>query len=176
VELARRRQLDAEAKRAKDTVVVHMERHSYALSFVPFGAGQFQNGDSRKGWLFFGTEAVLAAASVGTFVTNFALYGVSPRRRCLITPQDDGTGVPMRCPDAQIDHSDENTSRNLLRVQVSTGAMFFAVAIWGVVDAVRNFKRDVPMSLETTKPAPAGSSADFRISATPLGVGATWRF
>ena len=43
------------------TTVVRYERHSYLLNFVPFGAGQFQNGQRRKGWLFLGVETALAA-------------------------------------------------------------------------------------------------------------------
>ena len=53
------------------------------MNFVPFGAGQFQNGQRRKGWLFLGIEGGLAAISLGAFLTNFALYGIQPRRKCL---------------------------------------------------------------------------------------------
>ncbi len=65
------------------TTIVRYERHSYLLNFVPFGAGQFQNGQRRKGWLFFGVETALAAISVGAFTANFALYGANPYRKCL---------------------------------------------------------------------------------------------
>src|SRR5262249_17191704 len=40
-EIAADRVRQAELQRAKETVVVRMERHSYAVSFIPFGAGQF---------------------------------------------------------------------------------------------------------------------------------------
>jgi hypothetical protein len=181
-EQAARRAREAEKQRAREVLVVHVERHSYALSLFPFGAGQFQNGETRKGWFFLGTEAALAAISVGAFVTNFALYGVAPRRRCLVTPGVDMNGLPMKCPDNEIDHTDEDTSRNLLRLQVGSGALFFAVAAWGIVDAVRNFKRDVPLGPDGPPPpqpqsAKAGAAAsDFRLSATPFGVGASFRF
>ena len=66
------------------------------LNFVPFGAGQFQNGQRRKGWLFFGAEAVLAAVSVGAFATNFALYGPTPHRRCTA----DAVRSGIECPPA----------------------------------------------------------------------------
>src|SRR4051812_152214 len=59
-EQAERRERDAERLRLPPTIV-HYERHSYAVNFVPFGGGQFQNGQRRKGWLFLGAEAALGA-------------------------------------------------------------------------------------------------------------------
>jgi len=163
--------------------IVRYERHSMAVALIPFGAGQFQNGETRKGWWLLGTESALAAISLGAFVTNFALYGFSSERPCTTDDRPDGG----TCPTGSIDHSAEDTSRLLLRVQVGSGVAFFAVAIWGVVDAVRNFKRDIPLdgngnngnsngkgngaSAET--PAPLDN---FRLTLSPSGVGAAWTF
>lgn len=148
------------------TTIVRYERHSYLLNFVPFGAGQFQNGQRRKGWLFFGVETALAAISVGAFTTNFALYGANPNRKCL---QLAGSTGP--CPAADIDHSQENTSRTLLRVQVISGGLFFAAAIWGVIDAVRHYQRDVLMT-EPVAPAPP----PLQVGLTPFGLSAALSF
>jgi hypothetical protein len=95
---------------------------------------------------------------VAAFATNFALFGVAPHRRCLIVQPIDPSGQPRRCPDADIDHSDEALSTNLVRAQVITGGLFFAAAIWGVVDALRHHQDDV------------------LITPTPGGVAAAWRF
>ena len=64
----RQREQDAADKRLRDAALLRMppkivryERHSFVVNFVPFGAGQFQNGQRRKGWLFLGAEAVLGA-------------------------------------------------------------------------------------------------------------------
>ena len=57
------------------------------------------------------------------------------------------------CPLDQIDHSQEDTSRRLLGVQLISGGLFFAAAIWGVIDAVRHYQRDVLMT-EPVAPAP----------------------
>ncbi len=172
----RRRQRDAEiaarlqreARLRAPVTVVRYERHSYLLNFVPFGAGQFQNGQRRKGWLFLGVEAGLAALSVGAFATNFALYGVHPYRQCL-TPA--GMPVPASCPAADIDHSQESTSRDLLRLQLVSGGLFFAAAIWGIVDAVRHYQRDVLL----TEPPP-GPPPSVQVGLTPLGLSAALRF
>jgi hypothetical protein len=148
------------------TTVVRYERHSYLLNFVPFGAGQFQNGQRRKGWLFLGVETALAAISVGALTANFALYGVHPYRKCLVSLDASGT-----CPQNEIDHSQEDTSRTLLRVQVISGGLFFAAAIWGVVDAVRHYQRDVLMTDPVAPQPPA-----LQVGLTPFGLSAALRF
>jgi hypothetical protein len=150
------------------TTLVYYERHSYLLSFVPFGAGQFQNGQRRKGWLFFGVETALAAISVGALTTNFALYGANPYRKCAPPP---GTVIVGPCPAADIDHSQEDSSRTLLRLQVVSGGLFFVAALWGVVDAVRHYQRDVLMT-EPVAPAPPA----LQVGLSPFGLSAALRF
>lgn len=153
--------------------IVRYERHSLAVAMLPFGAGQFQNGDRRKGWWFFGAETALAAVSLGAFVTNFALYGVSPERRCLNPDNPDG----VFCPPGDIDHSQEETSRMLTRIQVGAGAAFWAVAIWGVIDAVRNFKQEVPLlDGNGARSATPAEPDNFRLTLSPSGLGAAWTF
>jgi hypothetical protein len=156
-ELAARRQREAERLRPPPPTIVRTERHSFAVNFVPFGAGQFQNGQRRKGYAFFAAELGLGAASVTAFATNFALFGVAPQRRCNVIQPIDTNGLPMRCPDDQVDRTDENLSLNLKRAQVVTGGLFFAVAIWGVVDALRHYQGEILIS-----PAPGGLSVAAR--------------
>jgi len=159
----------AAARARMPPTIVRYERHSYVVNFVPFGAGQFQNGHRKKGWFFFGTEALLGAVSLGAFATNFTLYGLTPDRRCNI-PTNGG-----ECPPAQIDHSQENTSRTLTGVQVISGGVFFAVAIWGVIDAIINFQPEVPLADSAGKVARTPSS-DLQFTFSPGGFGAAWRF
>jgi hypothetical protein len=127
------------------TVERRYEKRSLVVAFVPFGAGQFQNGERRKGWTFLLAESALAAVSVSAFATNYALFGVRPVRRCLVEVMPAPDGTPGMCPPDRIDHSDEELSGNLTKVQVASGALFFAVAAWGVVDAVRHFRPEVPV-------------------------------
>ena len=56
------------------------------------------------------------------------------------------TSAPLRLTD-----DDLRALRNLVRAQVVTGGLFFAVAIWGVVDALRHYQSDVLIS-----PTPGG--------------------
>jgi hypothetical protein len=166
-ELALRRQREAARIQAPPTILRY-ERHSFVLNFVPFGAGQFQNGQPRKGWFFLGTELGLGAISVGAFVANFALYGVEPHRGCNVTP---ASGA--KCPPDQIDHTDENRSKVLLDVQLVTGGLFFATAIWGVVDAIRHYQRDVPL---TAGDGDGRGEGGIQLMMSPTGIGAAWRF
>jgi hypothetical protein len=156
-ELIARQKREEERLRAQQAVVLRYDHHPYAVNFIPFGAGQFQNGQRKKGWIFFGAETALGGASVAAFATNFSLFGIAPHRRCLVMTLPDANGLPQKCPSSQTDRSDENLSTNLFRVQVVTGALFYAVAIWGVVDALRHYQSDVLIS-----PAPNGVAATVR--------------
>ena len=116
-------------------------RNSFAVSFIPFGAGQFQNGQSGKGWAFLTVQGVLGAVSVGAFATNLAVYGLRPQRTCRY---DLGDSV---CPPEAIDHTDENRSRWLTRVQVASGALFLGTVVWGIVDAIYYYRPETQLSL-----------------------------
>lgn len=150
-EAVRARQRDreqCEKLRAGPTVIEkRFGRNSFLLNFVPFGAGQFQNGHRRKGWAFLAVQTSLAAASVAVLTTNFALYGFRPVRGC----RYDTGAAP--CPPQDIDHTDENRSRWLMRTQIATGAAFFAAVAWGIVDALYYFRAEIPLD-----PAPSGQT------------------
>jgi hypothetical protein len=141
-----------------------IERRSFVLNFVPFGAGQFQNQQKRKGLIFLGIESALLATSLATFATNFALYGVRPVRPCFDQPETQPSGAPWVCPPDRIDHSGEDFSRTLMRVQVASGVLFFAVAAWGIVDAIRNFQGEVVVGETTAGPQPAPAPASVPVS------------
>ena len=53
---------------AREEVVV--EKHSRYMALVPFGVGQFQNGNPVLGWTFLATEAALSVVSL----TSLAVY------------------------------------------------------------------------------------------------------
>lgn len=183
------RKQEAERLRAASAKVILYERHSYVLNFVPFGAGQFQNGQRRKGLAIAGAEAGLGLVSVGAFVANFWLFGLQPHRRCLEIQPVDAGGLSRQCPADKVDHSDEDLSRNLLRVQVVSGGLFFAAAIWGAVDAIRHFQEREFLEIETgpSPGVPPGPTVTPKsqasrlqlqpgIAAAPLGLGLGWAF
>lgn len=53
---------------ARQEVVV--ERHSRGIALVPFGAGQFQNGNRTLGWTFLISEAVLGAGALTSLAVH----------------------------------------------------------------------------------------------------------
>ncbi len=133
---------ECEKARAGPTVIEkRVGRNSFVVNFVPFGAGQFQNGQRKKGWAFLVGETVLGAVSVGAFATNLAVFGFRPQRSCRY---DVGSTA---CPADAIDHTDENRSRWLTRVQVASGAMFFGAVAWGILDAIYFYKPETQLSL-----------------------------
>ncbi|MCP4446211.1 MAG: hypothetical protein GY811_12835 [Myxococcales bacterium] len=116
-QLARKQQaLD----RALRNLVV-LEKRRYWVNFVPFGAGQFQNGQSRKGFAFFAAEALAGGTAVGLWSYQVIKYGFRGK-------------VPR----------DEVSTVNTLQVlQIGSGALFYALLAWGIVDSLSNYEHVV---------------------------------
>lgn len=153
-----------EAKAVADARVVERQfvRNSTAVALIPFGAGQFQNGHNTKAWAFLTSEAILASVSVAAFTTNFLLHGASYTLSC----QDEaGATSPLQsCDPSQIDRAPERLSNALLNVQLVSGGLFFAVAAWGIVDALIYMKPLVPLE-------PTPRSAGPTVSLMPMILG-----
>lgn len=165
-EEARRREGDLRTRGTETVVEKRIGRNSFAVNFIPFGAGQFQNGERAKGWAFLLSESVLGAASLGAFATNFAVYGITPKRGCLVM------GRP--CPADKIDRSSEERSRLLSRIALVSGGLFYATVAWGIADAIMNFRPEVPLSSDGRSPAGSRrSSAQGGLRLTPTLVGDT---
>jgi hypothetical protein len=176
---ARRKQADLEerqrreayerAKHGPTVVERQVLRNSFMVNFIPFGAGQFQNGQRKKGWGFLLSETTLGAVSVGAFATNFAVYGFRPKVSC----------VEQKTGPCQRDLTDQHRSELLSRVQLVSGGLFFAVAAWGIADAILNFQPEVPAPTEFRLSAPARVT---RLSLAPVvdrqtvGAGLSFRF
>ena len=148
-------------------------RNSFTVNFIPLGAGQFQNGHRKKGWAFLVTESVLGAVSVGAFATNLAVYGLRPQRACRY---NFGSAA---CPADAIDHTDENRSRWLTRIQVASGAMFFGAVAWGVIDAIYFFRPETQLTLAGA-PKHSNTAGTLRLSPAVMdrafGPGLSFRF
>jgi hypothetical protein len=177
-EAERARQRDreeCEKVRAGPTVIEkRVGRNSFIVNFVPFGAGQFQNGHRGKGWAFLTAETLLGAISIAAFATNLAVYGLRPQRACRIELGD------VACPPSLIDHTDENRSRWLTRVQVGSGAAFFGVVAWGILDAIYFYQPETQLSLLTgdVRHPPAAGSLHLLplVMNRGMGTGLSFRF
>lgn len=107
-------------RRALENLRVY-EKHPYYVNFIPFGAGQFQNGDSRKGMFFSISQATTGGASIGVFGYLWVKYGFNGK-----VPPEDASFV-----------------RLLQQVQITTGALCLGLMAWGIVDSLRNYQPSV---------------------------------
>lgn len=109
-------------------------RNNRLVAFLPFGAGQFQNGDSVLGWTFLVSEAALVA---GMGVT-IPMYAYHRGRAEEVARQND-----FRTAQLYQDRAD-----NIRTVNLSFVGAFAAIAITGVVQANLAY---VPEKVDTKK-------------------------
>jgi hypothetical protein len=107
-------------RRYRESLVV-VEKRSFIVNFAPFGAGQFQNKQPTRGLLFAVGEGVTGGVSVGVFLYLSGKYGLNAK-----IPVLDGNGV-----------------RQLQQLEIGTGIAFYAIYVWGVVDALLHYKPSV---------------------------------
>lgn len=141
----RKRLEELERLAAQETVVVQAPRW---LMHVPFGVGQFQNGDRALGWTFLVSESLLAATAMGSGLVLFDQYRQA-------VEQD-----PLR--PLSPDELNRNTRAAYGTMMVSSWA-FVAVALAGIVEANVNYvperketrERSLPRHLQGGKEAAA---------------------
>ncbi len=131
-----------------------IDRHSRWLALVPFGVGQFQNGQETLGWVFLSTEVLAAAASCGG-------AGVS------IYEQLQANAAVQR-HDILEASSYEQRAQFAAIVADGFGAAFMAVAIGGIVHAQLTF---VPERRETRKREIPPLALEPMIGPGVLGIG-----
>lgn len=149
-------------RRALENMYV-VERRNYFVNFVPFGAGQFQNGQTRKGVAFAVSQGILGGTSMAMFALHELQYN------------------PYQ-PD-EID-----TINRIRMIQMSTGGLALALMAWGIIDALAHYEPTIerrpdeslmPDDFPDFDPDISARSP-FRLSPTvsPRGGGlsATWEF
>lgn len=145
-----------------------VETRQWWVNLMPFGAGQFQNGDNKKGVFFAATEAAAAGTSVFVFLYLTNKYGYGGQ-----VPAEDAADV-----------------RLMQQVAIGADIVFYGVAIVGIVDAIRHYKPRVevdkssipkdllvpdPDQKTRRKPAP---KTTWLVHPIPVrdgaGIGLTW--
>ncbi len=153
-ERAERARRLAELKRlASEQVVVR--KNERWLAAVPFGVGQFQNGDRGLGWLFLTSEVALGASALVAVVVELELHGQQSH---------------AKAPDVTTLNDDLRAART---VQTVGGWGLLGVAALGILQAELGFvpevrepsrRRELPASLEQL-----GDEADApEVSVLPL--------
>lgn len=106
---------EASIQRALNNAFI-VENRRYALNFIPFGAGQYQNKQLSKAIFFSISEAALGGASLGLYLYQLFNY--------------EGGEVPAE---------EVDTVRNLQIVQITTGALCLGIAAWGIIDSLAHY-------------------------------------
>lgn len=145
------------------TTETTIEHHSRWIAFVPFGAGQFQNGKPVLGWTFLIGESVLGVAAGVTGAISLAkssdaqdIYAANPTK--------DNPSVTAPANDAR------NASVNWRYANLSCAGAFVAVAILGVIQANVEFQTEV-LTVKKKPLPPAlreGARVDWHFTAAPV--------
>lgn len=158
-----RRARELEQQRKAVNRIRIKENRNYFLNLVPFGVGQFQNGQRNKAVFFATTQFLTGALSIG-------LYSY----------------LTSRYPDGKVPGDEVDTARNLQIMQIAAGVTFLGLVGWGVVDAFRNYEDKLrPLTPEEKEQYLKELEREQKRSAlrldpivTPDGAGAalTWEF
>jgi tetratricopeptide (TPR) repeat protein len=178
----RNRARDAEAKQKlaellkeqetirKNTIIY--ESHPFYLNFVPFGAGQYQNGDPGKAIAFGAGEGITFGTSIAIWGYLVNTYGISNHN-------------------LNISRDEAITIHNLQVAEVGTGIAFFTLYVWGVIDAYRHYQPQVRRKVDDAilrnlpeyrklEPKPKKTSLLDRLHVAPIvtpngaGIGVGW--
>ncbi|MEO6954564.1 MAG: hypothetical protein ABI321_22390 [Polyangia bacterium] len=131
IEEARIRHATAERVYIEKTV----QKHSRLLATIPFGVGQFQNGQNTKAALFLSSELLFGALSLSAYVALDQKYPYDPsaNRRYFPAPQ-------------------KGTAQALIGLQLGAGIAFWATLLWGIIDAHVLYKPQVTKTREVAAP------------------------
>ena len=149
-------------RRYRESLVVY-EVKSYYVNYIPFGAGQFQNGEHAKGLWFATTEGATGAISAGIWIYLVGTYGFNGR----VPPQDAGF------------------ARTLQQIEIGAGGVCLGLMAWGIIDSLRHYhprsqvEADdslLPPDLRKKPPPPPKSSFYITPAIVPDGMGVvfTW--
>lgn len=114
--------------------------NSRLTALVPFGVGQWQNHQRKKAVFFAVSELVLGSVSLATWITATAKY-----------------------PNRQYPAEEKSVAEGLLISQLSTGAAFWGVLIWGLIDAQVHFS-----ALSSAGPTTGQSNRAARFQFAPM--------
>jgi hypothetical protein len=131
---------------SRQVTVRQVETRSFLVNFVPFGAGQFQQGRTGLGTLFAASQGVLAVTSIISF---FAYDSLIETRKVTV---DDIRG-PKDVPVRYIPTERVRQARVWEWLKWGSAAGFYTVYAAGVVDALWHHQDQVVETYIETLPA-----------------------
>jgi hypothetical protein len=123
--------LEEQARTGPPTKVIRVQERIYLFNWMPFGAGQFQNGHKAKGTLIAASQLVLAGVNLGAILVHNQIAD-DPSRRCSAS-QTSGCSRPP------FSDSDRELLSRIDVVKYASAAAFWGVYAYGVYDAHRYF-------------------------------------
>ncbi len=157
---------------ARTVTVRTIEKRPFLVNFIPFGAGQFQEGRVGPGVAFAVIEAVMGITSIISYFAINALYeDYTITLNDRINPDGTNTYVAQvkRIPDSR-----KTEYQVWSALKYSTGGVFYLGWALGVVDAI--FHHQAEITVETQQQlapptAPAGPKVQLDLFPTPGGLG-----
>jgi len=150
---------EASRKEAEDRATAAarraMEGRNFLVNFVPFGAGQFQQGRNRAGMAFAATEVALGAASAFGYWRYASLF--TTRTVTLDNRQAPGERYTLTERGIPADRAAEADAWRWL--QLGAGAAFYAAWAAGAVDAVLHHGEAPPPVSVHLLPLSGGAAA-----------------
>ena len=126
-------------RRALESLIV-VEKRPYYVNFIPFGAGQFQNGDNGKGIFFSAAESVTGGVSMLIFGYHAVKYGFGGK-----VPRDEA-----------------GTVRRTQQIQIGAGIACLGLMAWGIVDSLMHYQGDTQRKADESD-----LPEDFRLRPRP---------
>jgi hypothetical protein len=160
---------------ARQVTVRTVEKRNFLVNFVPFGAGQFQQGRSSLGIVFAASEGALAVTSVIAYFAYEALFETSTLEvDDVLTETGKATLTVRYIPTRRANQAD---AWRLLKI--GSAASFYSVYALGVADALYHHDDQVVTTTIEERPSPpsppardTGPSAQLRLFPTSGGLGA----
>lgn len=144
-EIERRLREEEEKRRRarREFVVQRVETRSKFVNILPFGAGQFQNGETGKGAALLVGQVLSLGANIASYVAIEALRG----------------------SDGRFAAADVTRAKGLQVVQLSSVAVFGSLVLFGVIDAFVRFN-PARTTFERLDKPPKGYRPPARTSGT----------
>ncbi len=157
---AREERLQGDADLVVERVVAN---HIYIINWIPFGAGQLQNDQAAKAIGLATAQVITGAASI----LCYAFVASAPRCQDVIV-SGNSPGEPERPEQiCGIPPESVNLVRNMERVKWVSGALFWGLVGYGIIDAHLHFEPQRVLSERTIRRQPLEETKDREQGSEP---------
>ncbi len=110
--------------RSRVEVTTSIQKRYFFWNFVPFGAGQFQNGQKLKGAIFAVTQGAMLLLNITALI-----IGETPFVR-----DDPNRSVANN-------HKSRARAADIQKLTIASGTIFWSLVAWGIIDALVFYKK-----------------------------------